>query len=145
VDGRSNSASLAAAPIETWEFKLLYDGECPRWLQRRNRKGLLAFEDVSAPGFDAAQYGTTRENLLGVIHGVLPDRILVRRVEVFRRAYRPVGLGWLLAPTDWPVLRGCCDALHAVFARHRVRIGRLFGRKCTSGKCSATPNRKVIE
>ena len=45
--------------MTTWDFKLLYDGECPlcmrevRWLQKKNRKGRLAFEDVSAPGFDA--------------------------------------------------------------------------------------------
>ena len=134
-----------------WDFKLLYDGECPlcmrevRWLQRRNRKGLLAFEDVSAPGFDAVQYGASREELLGVIHGVLPDGRLVRRVEVFRHAYRAVGLGWLLAPTGWPVLRPCFDALYAVFARHRIRIGRLFGRNCATGTCSVVQNGKPIQ
>ena len=130
--------------MRTWDFKLLYDGECPLcmrevgWLQKKNREGRLVFEDVSAPGFDAAQFGTSREELLGVIHGVLPDGQLVRRMEVFRQAYRAVGLGWLLAPTGWPGLRWFFDALYVVFARYRIRIGGFFGRKCVAGTCSVT-------
>ncbi len=135
--------------MTTWDFKLLYDGECPlcmrevRWLQKRNRNGRLAFEDVSAPGFDAAQFEMSREELLGVIHGVLPNGQIVRRMEVFRQAYRAVGLGWLLAPTAWPVLRGFFDALYALFARHRIRIGEFFGRKCVAGTCSVAENRNA--
>jgi predicted DCC family thiol-disulfide oxidoreductase YuxK len=112
-----------------------------RWLQKRNGKGRLAFEDVSAPGFDAAQFGTSREELLGVIHGVLPNGQIVRRMEVFRQAYCTVGLGWLLAPTGWPVLRWFFDGLYAVFARHRIRIGELFGRKCVAGTCGVAQKR----
>jgi len=140
---------LAANAMKAWDFKLLYDGECPlcmrevRWLQKSNRKGRLAFEDVSAPCFDASQYGTNREELLGVIHGVLPNGKLVRRVEVFRQAYRAVGLGWLIAPTGWPVLRWFFDALYAVFARHRIRIGEILGRKCVAGTCGVAQNRKA--
>lgn len=128
--------------MSNWHFKLLYDGECPfclrevRWLQRRNRLGHLAFEDVSSPGFDPSSLGTTREELLGVIHGVFPDGRIVSKVEVFRQAYRAVGLGWLIAPTGWPVLRWVFDSLYSLFARYRVRLGRLFGRSCASGKCS---------
>lgn len=133
--------------MNKWRFKLLYDGECPfcllevRWLQRWNRHGHLAFEDVSSPDFDSTQYRTTREELLGVIHGVFPDGRIVRKVEVFRQAYRAIGLGWLLAPTGWPVLRWIFDGLYAVFARYRVPIGRVFGRSCASGTCHV-PNRK---
>jgi predicted DCC family thiol-disulfide oxidoreductase YuxK len=122
-------------------FKLLYDRDCPfcrrevRWLQRWNRRGHLEFEDVASPEFDASRYGKTREELLGVIHGVCSDGRIVSKVEVFRQAYRAVGLGWLLAPTGWPVLRWTFDFLYSVFARYRVRLGRVFGRSCTSGTC----------
>ena len=122
---------------------LLYDGDCPlclremRWLQRRDTAGRLAFEDIAAPGFDAAAYGTTRESLMRVMHGVLPDGRIVRRLEALRLAYTAVGLGWLLAPTGWPLLRWPCNAAYALFARHRVRIGRLFGRECPEGSCEA--------
>ena len=127
--------------MNEWRFKLLYDGECPfcrrevRCLQRWNRQGYLAFEDVASDAFDPARYDTTREELLEVIHGVFPDGRIVRKVEAFRQAYRTVGLGWLLAPTGWPGLRWVCDGLYAVFARYRVPIGRIFWRSCGSGKC----------
>ena len=122
-------------------FKLLYDGDCPfcrrevRWLQWWNRSGHLEFEDVASPEFDPSRYGKTRQELLGVIHGVFPDGRIVSKVEVFRQAYRAVGLGWLLAPTGWPVLRWIFDRLYSVFARYRLRLGHLFGRSCASRTC----------
>jgi len=127
--------------LDPWRFKLLYDGECPfcrleaRWLQRWNRHGYLAFEDITTPAFDPTRYGLTQEAVMGIIHGVFPDGRIVRKVEVFRQAYRVLGLGWLLAPTGWPGLRWVFDGLYALFARNRVAIGRLFGRSCATGAC----------
>ncbi len=130
--------------MSDWRFKLLYDGECPfcrrevRWLRRLNRRGHLVFEDASSSDFDSSRYGATREQLMSVIHGVFPDGRIVRKLEAFRQAYRTVGLGWLLAPTDWPVLRWFFDGLYALFAHNRVSLGRLFGRSCATGTCDAT-------
>ena len=127
--------------MNAWHFKLLYDGDCPlcrreaRFLERRNRPGRLAFEDIAAPGFDPAVYGTTREELMGVIHGVFPDGRVVKKVAVFREAYRAIGLGWLLAPTAWPGLNWLADLGYEWFARHRMGIGKLLGRSCDSGTC----------
>jgi predicted DCC family thiol-disulfide oxidoreductase YuxK len=129
--------------VTAWRFKMLYDGECPlcvrevRFLQRHNRHGWLAFEDIAAPGFDPAIYGTTREELMGVIHGVFPDGRLVKKVPVFREAYRAIGWGWLVAPTAWPGLRWLTDLGYEWFARHRIGIGKFFGRKCDSVACAA--------
>ena len=130
--------------MSAWLFKLLYDGDCPlcrreaRFLERRNRKGWLAFEDISGPGFDPQVYHTTREELMGVIHGVFPDGRIVQRVAVFREAYRAVGLGWVLAATDWPGFRWLADLGYEWFARHRVGMGYLFGRRCDSEACTAS-------
>ncbi|MSQ06864.1 MAG: DUF393 domain-containing protein [Dehalococcoidia bacterium] len=129
-----------------WRFKLLYNGQCPfcrqevRWLQCWNRRGYLAFEDIAAPEFDAARYGLTREDLMGVMHGVFPDGRVVRKVEVFRQAYRAAGLGWLVALTGWPVLRWGFDGLYSLFARYRVSLGRLLGRSCDAGACGLGPH-----
>ncbi len=130
--------------MSDWRFKLLYDGECPfclrevRWLQRRNRRGHLVFEDVASPSFDPSLLGVSRAELLGVIHGVFPDGRIVTKVEAFRQAYRAVGLGWFLAPTGWTVLRWLFNGLYSWFARHRVRLSRCFGRSCASGTCGVS-------
>ncbi len=124
-----------------WRFKLLYDGQCPfcrrevRWLERRDHHGALAFEDVTAPDFDPARYGTSREELLRVIHGVFPGGRMLSELEAFRAAYRVVGWGWLLAPTAWPVVRRLADSLYGLFARHRVRLGGWFGRARPEETC----------
>ena len=134
--------------MNQWRFKLLYDGDCPlcrreaAFLQRRNHHGWLAFANIAAPDFDPAAYGVTREDLMGVIHGVFPDGRLVRKMAVFREAYRAIGLGWLLAPTGWPGLRWLADRGYEWFARHRLTIGNLLGRSCDSGSC-VRPDAKV--
>lgn len=105
-----------------------------KFLMQKNKSGGLAFEDTTSPGFDPAKYGiTTDPNRL--IHAVTSDGQIVVGVEVFRRAYREIGFGWLLAPTGWPVLRPFFDLLYRIFAKNRLKIGRLLGRSCDSGTC----------
>lgn len=132
---------------ETWDFRVLYDGACPLcarevdMLRRRDAgRGRLDLEDIAAPGFDPARYGTTLHDLMARIHGVLPDGTLVEGVEVFRRAYAAVGLGWLVAPTRWPLLRPLFDAGYRWFARNRLR---LTGRReaCTTDRCAVHSER----
>jgi predicted DCC family thiol-disulfide oxidoreductase YuxK len=125
-----------------WRFKILYDGECPfcrveaSWMRSLSRGGALALEDIAAPDFDPARYGRRLPELMGRFHGVFPDGRLTEGVETFRQAYRAVGLGWLAAPTGWPVLRQIFDWGYILFARYRVPLGRLFRRKCSSDRCS---------
>ncbi|MET0287383.1 MAG: DUF393 domain-containing protein [Polyangiales bacterium] len=127
--------------MATWDFKLLYDGECPlcvrevRMMEKLNRKGRLVLEDIAAPDFDASRYGRTFEQLMGSIHGVLPDGQLVTGMEVFRRAYAAVGLGGLVAPTAWPLLKPVFDRAYTLFAKNRLRItGR--SQVCANGRCA---------
>jgi predicted DCC family thiol-disulfide oxidoreductase YuxK len=129
--------------MNDWQVRVLYDGECPlcarevRALRRLDRgRARIDFEDIAAAGFDAARYGKSHRELMERIHGVLPDGRVVEGVEVFRRAYGAVGLGWLLAPTRWPGLRRAADAAYRVFARNRLRwTGRADA--CESGHCAA--------
>lgn len=110
---------------------LLYDAECPvcslemDHLRPRDTAGRLVFVDIAAPGFDAARHGTTLDALNAEIHAVLPDGTLLRGVEVLRRAYAAVGLGWVLRPTAWRPLAPLADAGYRVFATHRRTISRV--------------------
>lgn len=128
------------------QFKILYDSECPfcrlevSWLKRIDRRGNLLAEDIAAPDFDATQYGTTLDTLMGSLHGVTAEGRLTDGMETFRRAYQAAGIGWLAAPTGWPLLRPLFDGLYRLFARHRVKLGRVFGRSCEEDRC-AMPGR----
>ncbi|MHC5541919.1 thiol-disulfide oxidoreductase DCC family protein [Singulisphaera rosea] len=136
-----------------WRFKILYDGQCPfcrheaRWLGHLNRSGHLALEDIAAPDFDPGRYGptTTLDGLMGTIHGVFPDGRITRGMETFRQAYGAVGLGWVLAPTGWPVIRPIFDALYRLFARYRLRLGRVFGSRCASDRCSLGGDSPIVD
>jgi predicted DCC family thiol-disulfide oxidoreductase YuxK len=127
--------------VEDWQIRVLFDGDCPlcarevRVLRRLDRgRGRIDFEDIAAPGFDASRYGLGARDVMDRIHGVLPDGTVVEGMEVFRRAYGAVGLGWLLAPTRWPGLRRLADAAYRIFARNRLRwTGREDA--CASGRC----------
>lgn len=123
------------------EIYLLVDGLCPlckreaAFLERRDKgRGRLVTIDITAPGFDPARYERSMDDLMGQIHGVLPDGTILTGMAVFRRAYQAVGLGWLLAPTGWPVLRPLGDAAYRWFARNRTRLtGRCEGGRCGVG------------
>jgi predicted DCC family thiol-disulfide oxidoreductase YuxK len=123
---------------------LLYDGACPlcarevRLLTRFDRAGRLALEDISDPNFDALRYGLSFSQVMGQIHAILPDGQVVIGMEAFRRTYAALGLGFLLAPTGWPVLKPWFDRGYAWFARNRLRLtGR--GHVCDSDRCAAHP------
>ena len=125
------------------QFRILIDGECPvcrregeflRWLD--GGRGRLVIEDITAEGFDPARYGTTMDALMGQIHGVTPAGTVLTGMAVFRYAYDALGLGWILAPTAWPIIKPIADAGYRWFARNRWR---LTGRRdrCPGDRCAA--------
>ncbi len=121
-------------------FTILIDGDCPLCrkeaaiLCRLDRgRGRLQLLDIASPDFNAADFGRTQNEVMGEIHGVLPDGSMVTGVEVFRLAYGAVGWGWLLAPTRWPGLRALSNAAYKWFAGNRLRWTK---RGCKDGLCS---------
>lgn len=112
-------------------FTLFIDGDCPlcrqegRFLKRLDRnRGRLGFVNITAPDFDAARYGRSEEEFMAAVHGLPASGQMVTGMEAFRQAYAAVGLGWLLAPTGWPVLGAVFDRLYGWFARNRLRLTR---------------------
>ena len=129
------------------EFTIFFDGDCPfcvrevQWLLRRSRGGRLAAIDIATPEFDAAAFGGSPESFMARIHGRRADGTMIDGMQVFREAYAAVGLGWLVAPTGWPILRPLFDVGYRWFARNRVRLGRIFGRRCEDGRCAIPGDR----
>jgi predicted DCC family thiol-disulfide oxidoreductase YuxK len=128
-------------------FTVLIDGECPvcrreaEFLRRLDGgRKRLALEDISAPGFDPSRFGCSMDELKEEIHGALADGTVVRGMEVFRRAYAAVGLGWLLVPTRLPVVRQAADVAYRWMAHNRFRwMGRVGA--CPTGRCRVPRSR----
>jgi predicted DCC family thiol-disulfide oxidoreductase YuxK len=110
-------------------FRILVDGACPicrqqgdllRWLDAgRNR---ILIEDIAHPDFDPRRYGLTIDQVMSEIHGITWDGRVLAGMEVFRKAYDLLGLGFLAAPTGWPVFRPFFDAAYRWFSRNRHRL-----------------------
>lgn len=132
----------------SWRLKLLFDGDCPfckreiAWMSKRNKNGYLAFEDIASPDFDPSCYGLTQEEVMGVIHGVLHDGRIIKKVEVFIKAYRLLGLGWLVAPLSWPIINSIAKVAYEIFARYRIPFGNFLGaRSCRADSCGISKNK----
>ena len=109
---------------------MLYDGDCPLcmrevdMLKRRDEgKGNICFVDVAAPDFSPSDHaGISFEAAMERIHAVLPDGRVVKDVEVFRRLYEEVGLGWVYAVTRNPAVERAANAVYDVWAKYRLPL-----------------------
>ena len=116
------------------QLTVLYDGGCPlclrevRGLQQRDQRRhgdqpRLAFVDIDRNDYDPeAHQGISYAEAMGRIHAIDADGQVLRDVAVFRRAYALVGLGWLYAPTRWPLLGPLADGAYGLWAAGRLRI-----------------------
>ena len=117
---------------ENRNILILYDGNCTicrrkiDFLKNRDKCGKLGFSDIRASDFQSFESKLPMDTLEKQIHAILPDGTVVSRMEVIRVAYREIGLGWLAAPTGWPLLRPLFDLLYGLLARHRMSISHLF-------------------
>ncbi len=114
----------------TWKIKLLYDGACPlcvrevNFLKKRDAdRGLVAFVDIADDDYNPeANGGIDFETAMGRIHAILPDGTIVKNVEVFRRVYEILGIGWIYAITKLPVVGAIADALYSIWADWRLQL-----------------------
>lgn len=123
-----NALDSEATAAPTWKIKLLYDGQCPLCLREVNflrrqdaGRGLVAFVDIADDRYQPEDHGGVEfEVAMGRIHAVLADGTVVKNVEVFRRVYTVLGMGWVYAATGWPVIGGLVDRLYGLWADWRL-------------------------
>lgn len=133
--------------MSDYVLEVFYDGECPLcvreigFLRRRDKRGRVRFTDIASADFarDEATLGITWERLMDRIHARLSDGSWIEGVEVFRRLYGAVGLGWLLAPTRVPGLRQLADWAYRVFAKNRLK----WTGRCGPDGCALPPRRQA--
>ena len=112
----------------SWKIKLLYDGECPLCLREVNflskkdaGRGLVKFVDIADDRYNPQENGNIDyETAMGRIHAILSDGSVIKNVEVFRRVYEILGIGWIYAPTKLPVIGFIVDRLYDIWANLRL-------------------------
>ncbi|MBD2423364.1 DUF393 domain-containing protein [Cyanobium sp. FACHB-13342] len=83
----------------------------------------LAFVDIDRADYDPKAFGGINyRQAMGRIHAITAEGEVLRDVAVFQRAYALIGLGWLYAPTRWPLVRPLVDAVYGLWAAGRLRI-----------------------
>ena len=110
------------------DLKLLFDGECPlcvkevNFLKSRNEKGLIVFVDLADPLYSPEENsGISYETGMATIHGVYKGNVMTG-VEVFEKAYKCVGLGWVYSFTKVPALLTAANKVYDVWAKYRLEI-----------------------
>ncbi len=140
-----------------WKVNLLYDGECQlclrevNFLQKKDAgRGIVKFTDIADLDYRPEENGGVDfETAMGRIHAVLADGTVVKNVEVFQRVYDALGIGWIYAPTKWPVIGPIIDSIYNIWADLRLfvtgrgslkqviteREARLSGQFCQVDRC----------
>lgn len=116
--------------MASWKIKLLYDGECPlclrevKFLQKRDAgRGLVAFVNIADDNYAPEENGgISFETAMGRIHALLPDGTVIKNLEVFRRTYEILGLGWIYSATQWPVIGTLANKFYGIWADWRLRL-----------------------
>ncbi|MGH2414110.1 MAG: thiol-disulfide oxidoreductase DCC family protein [Microcystaceae cyanobacterium] len=111
-------------------MKLLYDGKCPlclrevNFLKKRDAgRGLIAFVNIAEDNYTPQENGGVDfEAAMGQIHAVLPDGTIIKNLEVFRQIYETLGMGWIYAATQWPIVGSLADKLYKIWADWRLAL-----------------------
>ena len=114
----------------TWKIKLLHDGECPLCVREVNfltkkdaGRGIVKFVDIADLDYDPRDNaGIDFATAMGRIHAILPDGTVIKDIEVFRRVYEELGMGWIYAITKLPVLGAIANWLYGVWADWRLKL-----------------------
>ena len=114
----------------SWKIKLLYDGECPLCLREVNflskkdaGRGIINFVDIADRNYNPEDHaGIDFETAMGRIHAITSEGQIIRNVEVFRRVYEELGMGWIYAVTKLPVFGTIADWLYDIWAKWRFKL-----------------------
>lgn len=114
----------------SWKIKLLYDGECPlcvrevNFLTKKDRgRGIIKFVDIADLEYSPQNHaGIDFATAMGRIHAVLPDNTIIKNIEVFRRVYEALGMGWIYALTKLPGIGAIADWVYGLWADWRLHL-----------------------
>ena len=113
------------------KLTLLFDGGCPlclrevNFLRSRDTHENIRFIDIDSPNYQPELYsGISYKSAMGRIHAINKSGEIIKDIAVFREAYLLVGLGWVYAPTTWPILGSLIDQVYKIWAQWRLPLTR---------------------
>ena len=139
TNGKGDTTTKGPVFLFPEEMNILYDSKCNvckleiDFLERRDARvngthqRRLRFTDLESGAYeeaDPANGGISYAKGMAAMHGVTREGRVYEGVEVFRRAYQAVGLGWLFTITTWPVISWLADRAYDVFAKYRTVVTR---------------------
>ena len=111
------------------KLTIFFDGGCPLckrevdFLQSRNQKGYLSFIDINTSDFYLyLKYGITYKKAMERIHALKSDGSVIKDIKVFQEAYTLIGLGWIYAPTKFPVFDKFIEFIYWIWAKYRLKL-----------------------
>ncbi|MGB3671756.1 MAG: DCC1-like thiol-disulfide oxidoreductase family protein [Phormidesmis sp.] len=114
----------------SWKINLLYDGDCPlclrevNFLQKKDAgRDIVKFTDIADLNYRPEENGDVDfETAMGRIHAVRADGSVVKNVAVFQEVYDALGIGWMYAPTKWPIIGPVVNKLYDLWADKRLAM-----------------------
>jgi len=109
---------------ENCSITVYFDGECPlcarevSWM--KSKKGTISYTDITKSDFSNLE--KTKNELMTEIHAQLDNGEWIYGMDVIRKMYEDVGLGLLVSPTKWPILKTIFDFIYKIFAKYRVSL-----------------------
>jgi predicted DCC family thiol-disulfide oxidoreductase YuxK len=118
------------------KLTLFFDQQCPfcalemKWLKKIDRHHKIQLIDISSTDFIASSWGLSQNELEANMHAIDTQDKVITKMEVFRRVYSEVGLGWLFALTGFPGIKWIFDLGYRIFAKHRIQLGQCTKKIC---------------
>ena len=123
------------------KLTIFFDGGCPfckreiDFLKSRNEKGCLKFIDINRLDLSLEhEYGITYKQAMERIHALKSDGLMIKDINVLQEAYDLIGLGWVYAPTKFPIFCRLVDFIYATWAKYRLK---LTFRPCIEELCAS--------
>ena len=89
----------------------------------KKTKGHLKFIDINSSDFSLdLENGITYRQAMERMHALKSDGSVIKDIKVFQEAYDLIGLGWIYAPTRFPVFDKFIELIYASWAKYRLKI-----------------------
>ena len=123
--------NLIIAMVSKIKLIILFDGGCPlcqrevSFLRSKDVLNFISFVDINSSSYKPELFSDiSYREAMGSIHAIKASGEVIKNVDVFREAYRIVGLGWIYAPTTLPVLGPIVDQVYQLWTRWRLTLTR---------------------